>query len=123
MLAALGSAAQGRWKAKSDVQVAGMVIFYMLTGGRHPFGDNAITTQFNILQGKPANLHLVTRDSRLHMHVCTYTDIQHCICMYAHRLTCNIACACTHASPAQRALGPAHTQLGYHYRCGNNSLG
>ncbi len=31
----------------------------MLTGGRHPFGDNAITTQFNILQGIPANLHLV----------------------------------------------------------------
>ena len=59
VLASFGSGEQGRWKAKSDVQVAGMVIFYMLTGGRHPFGDNAIATQFNILQGKPANIHLV----------------------------------------------------------------
>lgn len=60
VLASFGSGQQrGRWKAKSDVQVAGMVVFYMLTGGRHPFGDNAIATQFNILQGIPANLHLV----------------------------------------------------------------
>ena len=59
VLASFGSGDKGRWKAKSDVQVAGMVIFYMLTGGRHPFGDNAIATQFNILQGKPANIHLV----------------------------------------------------------------
>ena len=110
MLAALGSAAQGRWKAKSDVQVAGMVIFYMLTGGRHPFGDNAITTQFNILQGKPANLHLVTRDSRLHMHVCTYSDIQHCICMYAHTLTYSSLCllhlVTRDSRPMDRDLNP-----------------
>ena len=59
VLASVASGHHGRWKTKSDVQVAGMVMFYMLTAGRHPFGDNAITTQFNILQGKPANLHLV----------------------------------------------------------------
>jgi len=30
---AFGSGQQrGRWKTKSDVQVAGMVVFYMLTG-------------------------------------------------------------------------------------------
>ncbi|EKX53647.1 hypothetical protein GUITHDRAFT_64135, partial [Guillardia theta CCMP2712] len=59
VLAALGAGSGGRWKHKSDVQVAGMVIFYMLTGGKHPFGSNAITTQFNILQGRIVNLELL----------------------------------------------------------------
>ncbi len=29
---------QFRWKEKSDIQVAGMVAFYILTKGKHPFG-------------------------------------------------------------------------------------
>eukprot|EP00960_Hanusia_phi_P039396 753874-Hanusia_phi.AAC.4 len=60
VLASLGAGSGGRWKHKSDVQVAGMVIFYMLTGGKHPFGSNAITTQFNILQGRMVNLELLS---------------------------------------------------------------
>ena len=44
-----------RFKRKSDVQVVGMVSFYVLTQGLHPFGDVNHRTA-NIHDGKPVDL-------------------------------------------------------------------
>ena len=46
---------KGRYKKKSDVYVAGMIAFFILTKGKHPFGaQHARMT--NILNGKPLEL-------------------------------------------------------------------
>ncbi|KAK7938489.1 hypothetical protein WMY93_001815 [Mugilogobius chulae] len=39
------------YKANTDIQVAGMLIYYILSGGHHPFGDR-IRCEGNILDGK-----------------------------------------------------------------------
>ena len=43
------------WKEKSDIQVAGMLGFYILTKGKHPFGPE-ITRLINLANGKPVSL-------------------------------------------------------------------
>lgn len=44
-----------RFKKKSDVQVAGMIAFFILTQGKHPFGSSP-DCMGNILKGNPVNL-------------------------------------------------------------------
>ena len=54
-----------RYKKKSDVQAAGMIAFFIMTKGEHPFGVNNERMR-NIEKGQPVNLHkledLVARD-------------------------------------------------------------
>ncbi|XP_028395334.1 2-5A-dependent ribonuclease-like [Dendronephthya gigantea] len=46
---------KGRFKKKSDVHVAGMIAFYVLTKGEHPFGST-LDRMKNILEDNPVNL-------------------------------------------------------------------
>ena len=46
---------KGPFKKKSDVHVAGMIAFFILTKGGHPFGSPS-ARMTNILMGKPLNL-------------------------------------------------------------------
>ena len=46
---------QVRYKKQSDVQVTGMLLFYILSKGRHPYGKR-IYRKVNLLEGKPVNL-------------------------------------------------------------------
>ncbi len=46
---------QFRWKEKSDIQVAGMVAFYILTKGKHPFGAK-IKQLMNLRNDDPEGL-------------------------------------------------------------------
>ncbi|XP_055369760.1 serine/threonine-protein kinase/endoribonuclease IRE1-like isoform X2 [Betta splendens] len=39
------------YKSNTDIQVAGMLIYYMLSGGHHPFGDD-FRCECNIVDGK-----------------------------------------------------------------------
>ena len=50
---------EGRFKRKSDIQVVGMISFYVLTKGKHPFGDTYHRTS-NIIDGNPVNLERLT---------------------------------------------------------------
>ena len=50
---------KGRFKRKSDIQVAGMISFYVLTKGGHPFGDRYHRTS-NIIDGNPVDLKKLT---------------------------------------------------------------
>ena len=49
----------GRYKRKSDVQSLGMIAFYLLTKGKHPFGEHSHDRMWNILKGNPVNLHIL----------------------------------------------------------------
>ncbi|CAB4029249.1 Ankyrin repeat-containing domain, partial [Paramuricea clavata] len=49
---------KGRFKKKSDVQVAGMIAFYISTKGEHPFGP-ALERMINISKGSPVNLDML----------------------------------------------------------------
>uniref|UniRef100_A0A671YYD3 Serine/threonine-protein kinase ppk4-like n=1 Tax=Sparus aurata TaxID=8175 RepID=A0A671YYD3_SPAAU len=40
-----------RYKSNTDVQVAGMLIYYILSGGHHPFGDKLHKCEYNIDEG------------------------------------------------------------------------
>uniref|UniRef100_A0A671YUK4 Protein kinase domain-containing protein n=1 Tax=Sparus aurata TaxID=8175 RepID=A0A671YUK4_SPAAU len=40
-----------RYKRSTDVQVAGMLIYYILSGGHHPFGDKPRKCEYNIDEG------------------------------------------------------------------------
>ncbi|XP_030017629.1 serine/threonine-protein kinase ppk4-like isoform X3 [Sphaeramia orbicularis] len=40
------------FKSNTDVQVAGMLIYYILSGGHHPFGDKSFECESNIYYGK-----------------------------------------------------------------------
>ena len=51
---------EGRFKKKSDIQVVGMISFYILTKGEHPFGDMYQGRISNILHGKPVHLNKMT---------------------------------------------------------------
>ena len=44
-----------KFKRKSDIQVVGMISFYVLTKGKHPFGDFNYRVQ-HIIEGNPVNL-------------------------------------------------------------------
>ncbi|XP_028409493.1 serine/threonine-protein kinase 24-like [Dendronephthya gigantea] len=46
---------KSRFKRKSDVQVAGMIAFFILTKGEHPFGSE-LDRMKNILENNPVNL-------------------------------------------------------------------
>ncbi len=45
-----------RFKKKSDIQVAGMIAFFVLTKGEHPFDGLPDERMTNILKGNPVNL-------------------------------------------------------------------
>ncbi len=45
-----------RFKKKSDVQAVGMMAFFILTRGDHPFGSSSVECMTNILKGQPVNL-------------------------------------------------------------------
>ncbi|XP_028418797.1 probable serine/threonine-protein kinase ireA [Dendronephthya gigantea] len=47
---------KGPFKKKSDVQVAGMIAFFILTKGGHPFGQSWFEQMKNILKGNSVNL-------------------------------------------------------------------
>lgn len=48
------------YKRKSDIQVAGMLSFYVLTKGKHPFGDISYERPNNIYHGNPVSLGTLT---------------------------------------------------------------
>ena len=50
---------KGRYKKKSDVQAVGMIAFFILTKGKHPFGDYLHDRMANILKADPVNLHIL----------------------------------------------------------------
>ena len=43
--------AMNRYKQSSDVYVSGLILYYIVTGGRHPFGNDANTCELNIQRG------------------------------------------------------------------------
>ena len=47
----------GRYKRKSDVQASGMIAFFIMTKGKHPFGNVGYERMRNIEKGNPINLH------------------------------------------------------------------
>jgi mitogen-activated protein kinase kinase kinase 1 len=47
---------KGRFKKKSDIQPAGMIAFFILTKGGHPFGATPHDRMTNIRNGNPVNL-------------------------------------------------------------------
>ena len=54
-----------RYKRKSDVHAVGMIAFYILTKGKHPFGDNFLDCMNNILKPKLVNLRILgNREAR-----------------------------------------------------------
>ena len=55
VLEAISQRQKCRFKKKSDIQVAGMIAFFVLTKGEHPFGLSH-ERMANILKGNPVNL-------------------------------------------------------------------
>ncbi len=55
VIEAINSGQQCRFKKKSDIQVAGMLAFFILTKGEHPFGETH-ERMSNILDGTAVNL-------------------------------------------------------------------
>ncbi|CAB4041162.1 serine threonine- kinase endoribonuclease IRE1, partial [Paramuricea clavata] len=53
----LNKGGKGRFKKKSDIQTAGMIAFFILTKGGHPFGATVYDRMTNIKNGNPVNLH------------------------------------------------------------------
>ncbi|XP_028411486.1 uncharacterized protein LOC114534138 isoform X1 [Dendronephthya gigantea] len=49
------------FKRKSDIHVAGMIAFYVLTKGEHPFGSE-LDRMKNILEDNPVNLEKLSND-------------------------------------------------------------
>ena len=55
--------ARGRYKKTTDVYVAGMILFFIHTGGRHPFdGNEHYSCEKKILQGYAPNALLLPKD-------------------------------------------------------------
>ena len=52
---AITTGEQSRFKKKSDVQVTGMIAFFILTKGEHPFGSS-LDRMKNIFNGNPVNV-------------------------------------------------------------------
>ncbi|XP_076580479.1 serine/threonine-protein kinase/endoribonuclease IRE1-like isoform X3 [Chaetodon auriga] len=46
------------YKWSTDIQVAGMLIYFVLSGGHHPFGDVPAECEYNILKGKHSLHHV-----------------------------------------------------------------
>ena len=55
VIEAINKGQQCRFKKKSDIQVAGMIAFFVLTKGEHPFGLSH-ERMVNISEGNPVNL-------------------------------------------------------------------
>ena len=49
---------KGRYKRKSDVQASGMIAFFIMSKGEHPFGLHS-ERMSNIEKGNPVNLHIL----------------------------------------------------------------
>jgi serine/threonine protein kinase len=58
VIEAIGKEEIGRFKKKSDVQVAGMIAFFISTKGGHPFGP-VLERMTNIWKGNPVNLDML----------------------------------------------------------------
>ena len=56
VIEAMNAQILGRFKKKSDIQVAGMIAFFILTEGQHPFGFHTHDRMTNILKDDPVNL-------------------------------------------------------------------
>ncbi len=56
VIEAINTAKKGPFKKKSDIQVAGMIAFFILTQGEHPFGRYLHDRMTNILEGRPVYL-------------------------------------------------------------------
>ncbi|XP_039466082.1 serine/threonine-protein kinase/endoribonuclease IRE1-like isoform X2 [Oreochromis aureus] len=55
------AAKSASYKSSTDIQVAGMLIYYILSGGNHPFGDldlKSFECEFNIYHGKYSLDHI-----------------------------------------------------------------
>jgi serine/threonine-protein kinase/endoribonuclease IRE1 len=55
---------KGRFKKKSDIQSAGMIAFFILTKGEHPFGSTLYDRMANIVNGNPVDLNKLDIDAR-----------------------------------------------------------
>ncbi len=62
VIEAINTRKKGPFKKKSDIQVAGMIAFFILTKGVHPFGRYLIDRMTNILEGRPVNLDTSLED-------------------------------------------------------------
>ena len=58
VIEAINKEEMGRFKKKSDVQVAGMIAFFISTKGEHPFGS-VLERMINISEGNPVNLDML----------------------------------------------------------------
>ncbi|KAG8006219.1 Serine/threonine-protein kinase ppk4, partial [Nibea albiflora] len=47
----LDTRCKAAYKSSTDIQVAGMLIYYILSGGHHPFGDKSYKCESNIHEG------------------------------------------------------------------------
>jgi serine/threonine protein kinase len=56
VIEALNQRVKGHYKKKSDVHVVGMIGYFILTKGEHPFGSSSLECMQNILKGDPVNL-------------------------------------------------------------------
>ena len=57
-----GNSDNACYKKESDIQVAGIVAFYILTRGRHPYGEKPDRLR-NLLDGKPVGLEKLKDDA------------------------------------------------------------
>jgi serine/threonine-protein kinase/endoribonuclease IRE1 len=58
VIEAINEEEMGRFKKKSDIQVAGMIAFFISTKGEHPFGP-VFERMTNISKGNPVNLDML----------------------------------------------------------------
>ena len=59
VIAAEHRGVKGGYKKKSDIYPVGMIAFFILTKGKHPFGDYLHDRMTNILKGDPVYLDIV----------------------------------------------------------------
>jgi hypothetical protein len=60
------------YKRKSDIQVAGMLSFYVLTKGHHPFGDISYERPNNIYHGRPGKTQYSTFHFGMSSRICSF---------------------------------------------------
>ncbi|CAB4036387.1 serine threonine- kinase endoribonuclease IRE1 [Paramuricea clavata] len=56
VIATINQVGKGRFKKKSDIQPAGMIVFFILTKGGHPFGSTLYDRMTHIMNGNPVNM-------------------------------------------------------------------
>ena len=62
VIEAMNHGVKCRFKKKSDIQVSGMIAFFVLTKGEHPFGDGSDRMR-NIVKGNPVALKELADDA------------------------------------------------------------